>query len=480
MNEPSEDRRLAELDALLARDPGSVDALYLRAGLRAAAGRAEDARADYLAVITAEPAHFGALNDLGTLLYNTDFRSASRTAYAEAVRRHPGNPIGRINLANALLANGEHAEARAQYEAALRLAPEHPDAHQGLANLLQDLGDADAAETHRRASYASRTITTSAFRGQGRPRRVLLLVSAAGGNIPTRFLLDEVQFQVSTLAVEAFSAATELPPCDLVFNAIGDADLCPEALAAAEAVIARVAAPVINPPARVRLTGRADNARRLADLAAVRTPKVAVASREALTAAAEAFGYPLLLRSPGFHTGRYFQRLETPADLPVALAALPGRELMLIEPLDARDAAGRFRKYRVMIIAGQLFPLHLAISETWKVHYFTADMAERPDHRAEEAAFLEDMAGVLGARAMARLTAIASRLGLDYAGVDFGLGRDGEVLLFEANATMVVNPPDPDPRWDYRRTPVDRILSAVRTMLIACADSGFTAESSPP
>ena len=79
--------------------------------------------------------------------------------------------------------------------------------------------------------------------------------------------------------------------------------------------------------------------------------------------------------------------------------------------------------------------------------------------------FLADMPAVLGARAVAGLCAIAERLGLDYAGVDFGLNPDGEVLLFEANATMVINPPDADPRWDYRRGPVEAVLDAARAMI---------------
>ena len=31
-------------------------------------------------------------------------------------------------------------------------------------------------------------------------------------------------------------------------------------------------------------------------------------------------------------------------------------------------------------------------------------------------------------------------LALDYAGIDFSLDRDGNVLLFEANATMTISP----------------------------------------
>ena len=458
--------QLAEIDALLTREPDHIDLRYLRAGLLAQTGQIDEAREAYLAVLALDPSHFGALNDLGTLLYAAGFRAAARTAYAEAIRHHPDKAIARINLANALLADGETDEARLHYEAALIAAPDHPDAHQGLANLLQDAGEADAAEAHRQQSYRARGITTLAYRGEGPPCRVLLLVSAAGGNVPTQGLLDPIRFAVSVLVVEAWTPETVLPPHDLVFNAIGDADLCATGLAAAEAVLARTRAPVINPPARVRPTGRVAIASSLAGLPGVRTPKVVLASRETLAEAAKAFTWPLLVRSPGYHTGRHFVKVETQEALDGAIAPLPGRDLLLIEWLDARDARGLARKFRVMAIGGRLYPLHLALSQSWKVHYFTADMAEAPDHRAEDAAFLAHMAGVLGPTAVVGLEAIAAALHLDYAGIDFGLGPDGEVLLFEANATMVVNPPDADPRWDYRRAPTQAILDAVRDMLI--------------
>jgi hypothetical protein len=120
-----------------------------------------------------------------------------------------------------------------------------------------------------------------------------------------------------------------------------------------------------------------------------------------------------------------------------------------------------------MMIAGQLYPLHVAISSHWKIHYFTAEMAEQADHRAEDAEFLENMPGVLAPRAMRALAGIQTTLGLDYAGIDFGLSATGDVLLFEANATMVVNPPEPDERWAYRRPAVARIFAAVRSLLTA-------------
>ncbi|HEY3677702.1 MAG TPA: hypothetical protein VGL45_03215, partial [Bradyrhizobium sp.] len=121
---------------------------------------------------------------------------------------------------------------------------------------------------------------------------------------------------------------------------------------------------------------------------------------------------------------------------------------------------------RVMMIGGQIYPLHLAISRNWKVHYFTSDMADKPDHRAEEAKFLEDMPTVLGETAMAALQRICDALGLDYAGVDFGLAANGHLLLFEANATMVIAVPDSSERWGYRRTGINRIIDAVVAMIL--------------
>ena len=67
---------------------------------------------------------------------------------------------------------------------------------------------------------------------------------------------------------------------------------------------------------------------------------------------------------------------------------------------------------------------------------------------------------------MAALARINATLGLDYAGVDFALAPDGSVLVFEANAMMVINPPEPDPIWDYRRRAIADVLEAVKQMLL--------------
>jgi Tetratricopeptide repeat len=465
MTAPSPADQLQALDAAIAARPDHAELHFHRAALLSGLGRTDEARAAYLEVLARQPDHFGALNDLGTLLYRTDFRSAARLVYAEAVKHHPANPIARINLGNLLLADGAFAEARAEFEAALRLDPRHPDAHQGLANLLQHLGEAEAADWRRRQSYAARGLIHTPFQGEGEPCRVLVLASAVGGNIPTRFILDPGQFDTRQLAVEAFTPGMRLPVHDVVFNSIGDADLAPAALEAAVGVLAHTDARVINPPRRVSPTDRARMARRLSHLPGVVAPRIEPVTRTDLRARAEAFGFPLLLRSPGYHTGQNFEHVERAEDLSPIAEGLPGETLLLIEPLDARDQDGRWRKYRAMLIGGERFPLHLAVSDAWKVHYFSSAMADRPDLRAEEEAFLADMGAVIGPTAMRALEQIQATLGLDYAGVDFGLAPDGRLLLFEANAAMVVAPPGPEPLWDYRRAPIERILQATQALV---------------
>jgi ketosteroid isomerase-like protein len=99
------------------------------------------------------------------------------------------------------------------------------------------------------------------------------------------------------------------------------------------------------------------------------------------------------------------------------------------------------------------------------VHYFSAQMAERPDYREREERFLDNPQSELPAAAWDALEAIAARTQLDYFGIDFGLDRAGALVVFECNATMAVRPPPEAPMWSYRRPAADAIRRAVHEML---------------
>ena len=454
-----------------------------RATLLAQMGRNLEARSDYLRVLEFDPANRAGLIGLGRLLVTERHLKAAQMVYTEAVRHFPDDIVCRVNLGGVLLERDDFAGSREQYEAALGIDPEFPQAHGGMYYALTRLGEFEAAAFHQRKAFGQKSLFTNPYRGTSQPIPVLLLVSSTGGNTPLEKLVDDRVFLTHVVVADFYDTGVPLPEHRLVINGIGDSDAAENALLAAESLVAFSQSPVVNQPAAVRATGRCENAARLANLPGVIAPATAtfpyalLAGEGGLAALSQhGFVFPLLLRAPGFHMGQHFDLVESLDALSSAVAGLPGAgrpgaELLVIQYLDARGADGCARKYRVMFVDGRLYPLHLAISPNWKIHYFSADMKDRPDHRAEEAEFLADMRSVLGDKAMAALERVQAALGLDYGGVDFGLSRQGEVLLFEANATMVVEQPDDDPRWDYRRAAVSRIHTGVREMLMRNANA---------
>ena len=57
----------------------------------------------------------------------------------------------------------------------------------------------------------------------------------------------------------------------------------------------------------------------------------------------------------------------------------------------------------------------------------------------EEERYLQDMGSVFDAAHQDALREMAKATGLDYGGIDCGLNRDGRIVVFEANASMLVH-----------------------------------------
>jgi hypothetical protein len=81
----------------------------------------------------------------------------------------------------------------------------------------------------------------------------------------------------------------------------------------------------------------------------------------------------------------------------------------------------------------------------------------------EEAAFLENPGAVFDAGHYRALRAIRERIALDYFGIDCGLDRDGKLVVFEVNASMLVHADNAE--FPYKDPHVRAIKAAFEAML---------------
>jgi hypothetical protein len=226
----------------------------------------------------------------------------------------------------------------------------------------------------------------------------------------------------------------------------------------------------LNDPARIAGTARPALAATLSGVAGcsvAAAARVDAARLRELPDTAEGVAgivFPLLVRPVDGHGGRDLVRAADAATVRAHVAATAGTAYDVSAFVDYRNGDGFYRKYRVMFVDGVAFPYHAAIDERWMIHYHRAPMAEHAWMRAEEERFLADPAAVFPGWTTT-MPAIAAAIGLDYAGIDCTRLADGTVLVFEADAAMLVHGNDPPGRFGYKRPAVDRIATALGDLL---------------
>jgi hypothetical protein len=169
------------------------------------------------------------------------------------------------------------------------------------------------------------------------------------------------------------------------------------------------------------------------------------------------------VRPAGTHGGEDFERMEDHAQLRIFLSRHDAGSYYLTPFVDYRSDDGYFRKYRFVCVGDEILPYHLAIDDKWKVHHVTTSMASHPWMQAEERAFLDDPWRVFDVVQRTGLQLIRDTIGLDYFGIDCSLARDGAVVVFEVNASMLVH--GNNHRFPYKTAAVERIKQAFHTML---------------
>jgi glutathione synthase/RimK-type ligase-like ATP-grasp enzyme len=227
---------------------------------------------------------------------------------------------------------------------------------------------------------------------------------------------------------------------------------------------------VINRPEVILRTTRDQVAKRLADVPGLLVPKairLKLADPAKLRDRLDRAGmkFPLILRQPGTHLGTSQARFD---DLEAMIAAMvPGTEYIATQFVDYRSADGLYRKCRTWFIGPHCIFRHQFASDHWNVHNKDGIrfMVDRPDLMEEEKALFASPDGAFPAPVKQVLAAIRQRIGLDYFGIDFGLMPDGQVILFEANATMNFFSTLPSDEFAYVRACVPPARAAFRELL---------------
>ena len=475
------DAALKSADAALAIDPACIDAHYVRGGALLRLRRPDAAAAAFEQAVALAPGQARLHVGLGDAYAELDRDQDAIAALGRAVALDPKSKWAHANLGSMLYRTGDLAGAEAHCRAALAADPGMAMARRNLAGILADQGKACEAQCERDAAFALANVFVA--RAPNPRATVLALTTADTGNVPHRFLLPIERYTRIDWFIEYAreGQAAELPPYDVVFNIVGDADHAGRAEAPITAFVAQCERPVLNQPAHVARTRRDRLPGLLNGLADVVAPKVARieaagACKPAASVAAARLAGPLLIRPFGSHGGRGLTLVEAASALDPAEL---GDGFYATEFVDFRSARdGLYRKYRVIFVDRTPHPYHLAISDRWLVHYATAQMQDGA-RRSEELRFLVDPVAALGERAWAALGEIGRRLDLDYAGVDFSVLPDGRVLVFEANATMLVHP-ETNPAFAYKNPYVERITGAFQALVDRLALLDASGSASEP
>ena len=475
---------VAMFQRALATEPDYVDALVNLSSALQAGGAFGEASVAFERALRLIPDQAESLFRLGHVLHTQGRTADAAAQYARAIRLKPDFAPALCNLGIIHTEAEQQTEAVGYYQRALASDPTLAVANLNLVSIFEADGRMAEAKLYRRRIARPQALIVEA--APDHRRTVLVLANTCVGNIPLDTILPSrtntrITWQVEFATPEQ---AEDLPPYDVAFNAIGNADVLDEAFDYLSAFASRHR--LLNSPHAVARTRRDRLHQVLDGIPGIVVPQVLRLLRADISAGDLArqlsdagIQCPVLIRPIAGHGGEGVQLVQTPDQL---AAFVPGAAdaYYFAAYYDCRLDDGFYRKYRMIFVDRIPFAYHLAISDRWLVHYFSAAMMSAPWKRDEEQRFLADPSGVLGQEAMAALLTIGQRLDLDFAGIDFAVLPDGRLLVFEANATMLVHLNDSVADFPYKHACVPRIFEAMDAMLDRHASLAPLPPSLPP
>jgi hypothetical protein len=336
-----------------------------------------------------------------------------------------------------------------------------------LSVIAQLRGDKPTGLAIQRDSLKLHQVFNTGTRPGASSLRVLALAAASdmGANTPIEFLTAGQDIALATLYLgPGVPVPAHIPAHDVAIVVAPSSEDGEHALAVIEKLVENWPVPLLNRPAQIRELERDRLYRNLAGIAGLVIPPTLRLTRARLKSGI-GLEFPLIIRPQGSHAGFGLAKLDDAASLHAYLEQR-GEDGFFVSPfMDYSGKDGLFRKYRIAMIDGRPFPVHMAIAEEWKVWYLNGDMALNVARRTEEASFMQYFDDNFGRRHASALAGMAERVDLDYFLIDCAETSDGDLLIFEADHCAIVHDMDPVNVYPYKPGAMKKLFEAFGGML---------------
>jgi tetratricopeptide (TPR) repeat protein len=440
--------------------------------------RYHDAIDSYRSALELDPEFDDAWINLAILLTYQRQWSKAEACYLRTLEINPNSVLALRNLGRLLEQLGGKDEIAIQYlERSIAIEP-HADAYLSLGNLLMRSNHEAKAWVMLRLAQTLRPLDTSTAKQAPADFSALLLDSPVATSTPIDYLTSQASYDrhlyclIPDANVDIDFLSTH---ADVIVNLITDADNGQDVLPLALDFVDRLKRPTINHPRLVMATDRATVAERLTPIPQLHIPKTLrflglVLIKAATDHKIKGYTLPVLVRLAGCHGGDDFVKCDDWQSLVDFVSLRPDAFYYLTQYVDYRSADGYFRKYRFISVNEQLLPYHLAIHDDWMVHHFRTDMGNQAWMRHEEEYFLKVPELVFNNSQLTALRTATTLIGLDFCGIDCAITSEGNILVFEMNATMRVHDEKTE-LYSYKNPYIAQIKTAFDLMLARFAAS---------
>ncbi|NRA61230.1 MAG: hypothetical protein HRU25_10060 [Psychrobium sp.] len=296
--------------------------------------------------------------------------------------------------------------------------------------------------------------------------------SINGGHFNVHTFVNAKSYNLSRLFVSDSDSFREvvkaLPNYDVIINCIADAETSSNALVQVSTHFGHLK--LMNGAAQVLNSSRINVFEKIKDVDNLLMPAADVITftdnLESNRRLLNNQEFPFLIRPLGSSTGIGLVKITQQAEFDDLHSKIIGKTMNICSFVDFRCPDSYYRKYRVFVINGQIFPAHAIASPHWNIHSSSRYeiMKDNDVLQQQEMKFLTDISSVLTTEHLKAINEISRRLDLEYFGIDFAILDDQRLLIFEANAGMHANL-NYIKDFPYHEAAIKDIITAFRAMI---------------